>query len=129
MAQKIETLFLVDDDRDEHELFEDALRDVDGAIELITAKNGAEAFEKLRATDVNTPDIIFLDLNMPKMDGKQFLREIKAKKEFEDIPVYVYTTSSNVQEKLEVLALGAANFITKPGSYTELCDTLRSVVS
>lgn len=128
MAQKIETLFLIDDDRDEHELFEDALRDINTTIELVTAKNGIEAFEKLQARQVNVPDLIFLDLNMPKMDGKQFLREIKARMEFKEIPVYVYTTSSNPKEKTEVLEMGAAHFITKPGTFIELCQTLRNVV-
>jgi CheY-like chemotaxis protein len=128
MAQKIETLFLIDDDRDEHELFGDALRDINDSIELVTAKDGVEAFQKLRAEDVSTPDLIFLDLNMPKMDGKQFLREIKRTTDFSDIPVYVYTTSSNQTERTEVLAMGAAHFITKPGTFTELCDTLRELV-
>jgi CheY-like chemotaxis protein len=128
MAQKIETLFLVDDDRDEHELFEDALRGIDDAIELITAKDGIEALEKLHAEHINTPDIIFLDLNMPKMDGKQFLRQVKTIHAFREIPVHVYTTSSNQMERKEVLELGAASFITKPGTFTELCQTLREVV-
>jgi CheY-like chemotaxis protein len=117
---------LGDDDIDDRELFGDALADVNNDISLDTAEDGIEALKKLQDDGAETPDLIFLDLNMPRMDGKQFLKKIKENNALSEIPVYIYSTSSNEEDRKETIAMGAAKFIVKPNSYTALCDIIRS---
>ena len=125
---KIEVLFLIDDDEDDQHVFAEALSEVDDSVNLLTASNGLEALEKLRGASTRLPDLIFLDLNMPKMNGKQFLKEIKSSGHFADIPVVIYSTSSAKTDIEETLQLGASDFIVKPVSYSALCDAIRSVI-
>ena len=124
----IETLLLVDDDIDEHELFADVLHQVNKDILFLGAKNGLEAISKLEKLQPSIPDAIFLDLNMPVMNGKQFLTRIKAMPLYSQIPVYIYSTSSNIEDKQETLKLGATNFFTKPDNIDKLYDTLKHIV-
>lgn len=123
---EVRSIFLVDDDIDDRELFGDALADVDNGILLNTAEDGIEALKKLQGDAAETPDLIFLDLNMPRMDGKQFLKKIKENNALSEIPVYIYSTSSNEEDRKETMAMGAAKFIVKPNSYTALCDIIRN---
>jgi CheY-like chemotaxis protein len=121
-------LFLVDDDIDDHEIFKSALAKVDGDHELITATNGYEALNMLSAANT-LPDYIFVDLNMPRMGGLQFLKEIKKTDKLKNIPVIIYTTSSNPIDVARTKELGAVSFITKPSRFAELCSLLRSLIS
>ena len=126
---KIELLFLIDDDPDDQHVFAEALSEVDRSISLITASNALEALNMLKNGLPNLPDLIFLDLNMPKMNGKQFLKEIKSSSDFSKIPVVIYSTSSAKSDIEESFDLGAANFIVKPDNYAELCRIVRSMVT
>ena len=96
---KIDLLFLIDDDPDDQHVFAEALSEIDGSVSLLTASNGLEALETLRKGSSRLPDLIFLDLNMPKMNGKQFLKELKSEPNLQDIPVVIYTTSSAKTDK------------------------------
>jgi CheY-like chemotaxis protein len=121
-------LFLVDDDIDDHEIFKSALAKVNDDLALITATNGYEALEALSNANV-LPDYIFVDLNMPRMGGMQFLKEIKQSNTLKDIPVIIYTTSSNPGDIAKTKELGAVSFVTKPSRFSELCSFLQSLVS
>jgi CheY-like chemotaxis protein len=87
---------LIDDDTDDWELFSEALAAVDPIIVCHHATGGADAFNRLRNREFSTPDIIFLDINMPVMDGWQFLTQLKSEEALRHIPVIIYSTSSNV---------------------------------
>ena len=121
-------LFLVDDDIDDHEIFKSALAKVDEGLALITATNGYEALNVL-STANTLPDYIFVDLNMPRMGGMQFLKEIKQTDTLKDIPVIIYTTSSNPNDIAKTRELGAVSFVTKPSRFSELCSFLQTLVS
>ena len=121
---KEKLLLLVDDDEDDSFLFREILTEVDPAIKLVTAENGRVALSMLGAENAVLPDIIFLDLNMPKMDGKQCLEELKKDDLLKDIPVFIYTTSSQSKDIEYTLQLGAACFITKPSSSKDLQELL-----
>ncbi|OQP55929.1 hypothetical protein A4H97_20290 [Niastella yeongjuensis] len=121
-------LFLVDDDLDDHEIFKSALEKVDSAIQLLAATNGLEALTMLSIAN-KLPDYIFVDLNMPRMGGLQFLKEIKQTHHLKDVPVIIYTTSSNPVDILRTKELGAVTFITKPSRFSELCSFLRSLIN
>jgi len=129
LMSKVELLFLIDDDADDQHVFAEALSEVDDSVDLVTATNGLEALERLRDSSQPLPDLIFLDLNMPKMNGKQFLKEVKNVPRLSEIPVVIYSTSSARMDKEETLALGASEFVVKPDSYGELCNAIRSVIA
>lgn len=82
------------------------------------AKNGEEAWHKLgeKSSDVFTgrPDLILLDLNMPKMNGFEFLEKIRSSDEYRDVKVFVLTTSEEYEDKVNSLNLGISGFVTKP---------------
>lgn len=121
-------LFLVDDDMDDHEIFKSALAKVDGDLALLTATNGYEALDVL-STANTLPDYIFVDLNMPRMGGLQFLKEIKQTETLKNIPVIIYSTSSNPGDIAKTKELGAVSFITKPSRFSDLCSLLQSLVA
>lgn len=120
-------VFLVDDDRDDREIFIEALAEVDTSCNCITADNGEDAIRKLHTGSI-VPNYIFLDLNMPKMNGRECLLEIKSIKRLAEIPVIIYSTSSLQKEKEELVKLGAFMFMTKPSNFNDLCTTLKQVI-
>lgn len=120
-------VFLVDDDRDDREIFIEALAEIDDSCKCFTAENGEEAINKLHA-GAFVPDYIFLDLNMPRMNGRECLVQIKSINRLKETPVIIYTTSSLQREKEELVRLGASMFITKPANFHELCSSLKQVL-
>lgn len=120
------TCFLVDDDEDDREIFALALRDLGSHIKCVLASDGMDALEKLRMSDT-LPDYIFLDLNMPRMDGKECISEIKRDARLYDIPVVIYSTSSSTKDRADAKRLGAACFFTKPSSIRALSSALGDI--
>lgn len=121
-------LFLVDDDIDDHEIFKSALAKVDEDLALLTATNGYEALNVL-STASTLPDYIFVDLNMPRMGGLQFLKEIKQTDTLKNIPIIIYSTSSNPSDIAKTKQLGAISFVTKPSRFSDLCNLLQSLIT
>jgi|SRR5687767_5100791 CheY-like chemotaxis protein len=121
-------LLLVDDDADDHEIFKSAISHIDQPIQLLSAGNGQDALKMLSAQE-NLPDFIFVDLNMPRMGGIQFLSEIKKLETLSNIPVIVYSTSNHPDDKGRALQAGATKFVTKPAKFSELCAMIQSVIS
>jgi CheY-like chemotaxis protein len=119
---------VIDDDTDDRELFTEALASVDPIIECDQATDGAEALKRLTGREIDRPDIIFLDINMPVMDGWQFLTRLKKDDVYKHIPVIVYTTSSTLKDKRIADDLGALCFITKPHAFGRLKHMLGIIV-
>jgi CheY-like chemotaxis protein len=117
-------LLLVDDDEDDREIFLSVVQTISPTIECRTATNGQDALNKL-SQHPDLPDLIFLDLNMPLMDGRQFLREVKKHNTLKEIPVIVLSTSSDKETVNLSRSLGASDFITKPDKYSGWEATLR----
>lgn len=120
------TVLNVDDDLEDREFFCEALREIDPSITCLIAGSGMEALALLK-NQVPLPDYIFLDINMPMMDGKQCLRALKSMPEFEGIPVIMYSTSTDSREIRECYMLGAEDFLIKPHSYEKLVNDLISI--
>lgn len=118
-------LMLIDDDPDDQEIFLIALEKVSDSVTCNVFSSADEALQKLIEKKVTT-DIIFLDLNMPLMNGQQFLTEIKKIKELRHLPIIIFTTSSNIETAKITKQLGADNFITKPDKFDELVNILAS---
>ena len=113
-------LLLVDDDPDDRTFFIEAAREVDEHIECITANDGQKALELLRNRLSSLPDLIFLDIRMPLLNGKKCLEELKKDDTLKHIPVVIYTTSKLVEESIELKKMGAAHFISKPPNADEI---------
>lgn len=115
------TVLLADDDPDDRDLFEEATTFLYPDIEMIIAKDGVQLMDLLRR---NIPDMIFLDLNMPKKNGKECLHEISSQHRLRQIPIIIYTTSLNPIDVDETYNTGAFRFFRKPNSFDELKNIL-----
>lgn len=122
------TVFLIDDDADDREIFSDSLASIDPAIVFEQAVNGQDAFEKLESRSFPKPDLIFLDLNMPVMDGRTFLKKIKENIHFSDIPVIIYSTSSSDLDKAFAIQHQAVMFLTKQYSLALIARDIKNAV-
>lgn len=116
---------LIDDDQDDQEIFTLALEESGLNTQCTTCNNASEALQRLTKDTTFLPDYIFLDLNMPRINGIQLLTEIKKISHLEHIPVVIYSTSSHPKDKEATLKLGAATFITKPSDIKELSQLLK----
>ena len=123
------TFFIIDDDPDDQELFIEALQGIDEFCKCITAFDGEEALQKLINNTLHLPDFIFLDLNMPKMNGKQFLAEVKKNSRISTIPIIIYSTSAEKRDIQETTQLGAVFFLQKPNRFEDLSRALRDIIS
>jgi DNA-binding response OmpR family regulator len=119
-------IFYADDDAEDCELFTEALHHIDPEMKSIIAKDGREALAYLNNTR-ELPDYIFLDINMPLVDGKKCLIEIKKSSKLKNIPVVMYSTTSDTNEIKEYYKLGAHDFLIKPNNFSTLCDSLESI--
>lgn len=119
--------FLIEDDLDDQEIFCMALCAFDDTIHCTFANDGVDAIEKLNGI-ANTPDFIFIDMNMPRMNGLQCLTQIKMIDRLKQIPVYMYSTSADPNAINEAMALGACNFIVKPANISELTNALSGIL-
>jgi CheY-like chemotaxis protein len=122
------TLLYIDDDPDDLDLLYSILMDIDPEIRYIPFQRGKEAMSYLElATDL--PDMIFLDINMPAMNGKQCLAEIRKHARLKHLPVIMYTTSSEEGEIKECYKLGATDFLIKPNNIQEFYTGLLAVLN
>jgi CheY-like chemotaxis protein len=122
----IKNFFLVDDDKDDTELFADALKHIDSSIEFNFAFNCNELTHGLLQNRFN-PQVIFLDINMPEMSGWQCLDILKKDDKTKDIPVIMYSTSSAILEGKKAVRLGAVGFYEKPSRFEWLREFLEMV--
>ena len=120
-------ILLVEDDRVDTMTVRRALKDLKVTNQLICTTNGEEALEYLRDESKKKPCVILLDLNMPKMNGIEFLKIAKADDELKKIPVIVLTTSREEQDVVESFNLSVAGYIVKPTDYKKFVEAIRVV--
>jgi DNA-binding NtrC family response regulator len=123
VVSPIHTVTLADDDIDDRDLFVEAMSLVDSQISINTVKDGEELMDYLNTNTVK-PGLIFLDLNMPRKNGKECLVEIQESVDLKTIPVVIYTTSLNPRDVEYCMSKGAFHFIRKPNSFEELKEML-----
>lgn len=129
MAEFQKSVFLADDDIDDCFLFEDALSELSPGIILTTVSDGIELMTILEEAMPALPDIIFLDLNMPRKNGFECLEELKAKPNFKDIPVIIFSTSCEENFIDKVYHQGADFYLCKPGTFASLKEAISKVLS
>ena len=120
-------ILLVEDDGVDAMTVKRALKDLKVSNKLIHQLNGEEALEFLRNEENQKPCVILLDLNMPKVNGLEFLSTIKENAELKQIPVIVLTTSKEEQDKNESFQNSAAGYIVKPTDYQKFTEAIRTV--
>ena len=106
---------------------ERALEDINVTNRLHIASGGEEALAHLRDPRQVKPCLILLDLNMPRMDGIEFLRVAKGDETMKRIPVVVLTSSSEEQDRAESFGLGAAGYMLKPVDYQQFVEVMRTI--
>ena len=111
-------VLVIEDDLIEVMKLNRTVKSLDYNHNIIEAKDGEEAIEKLKQNDYR-PDVILLDLNMPKMNGIEFLKFLKNDKEFKYLPVIILTTSKNQKDLFKCYELGIAGYIIKPLKYED----------
>ena len=127
-------ILMADDDEDDRLLTLDALNESRVLNNLFCVEDGVELLEFLRRegkysdpADSPRPSLILLDLNMPRMDGREALQEIKSDPALRSIPVVILTTSKEEEDMLRGYDLGCASYITKPVNFDGLVDLMRAL--
>lgn len=120
-------VIIIDDDEDDIEFLQMAVREVDASCECSGYSNSTEALCLLTGHDTNLPDFIFLDLNMPRLNGKSCLQQLKKNHRLSAIPVVIYSTSQQQSDRNEMLQLGAAYYFSKPVLYEEVLQIVETV--
>lgn len=124
----IKIVFMIDDDEDDRDIFREAILTCNPRIEVLFAKDGVEALSLLNSSRV-LPDAIFLDYNMPRMNGVECLKQLKAAKTTSDIPVVMYTTSGDRAHEKVILQLGADYYMRKASTFDQLCRELNRLLA
>ena len=134
MSNRSITILLADDDADDRMMAADALEESRLANDLRFVEDGEELMDYLNRRGKYTdpavaprPGLILLDLNMPRKDGREALREIKAQPELRTIPVVVLTTSKAEEDIYRTYDLGVNSFITKPVNFESLVAVMRTL--
>ena len=122
-------LLLADDDIDDCIFFEDALKELPISATLSTVNNGIQLMNYLLAKSDNLPDVLFLDLNMPRKSGIECLTEIKMIDKLKDLPVIIFSTSFNTEVVDLFYQKGAHYYIRKPGEYEKLRKVILEAVT
>ncbi|TDH24223.1 response regulator [Segetibacter sp. 3557_3] len=125
MPSQIKHVVMAEDDNDDIELFKTALNEECPDLELSVAEDGAKLIKLLGY--ISTPDVILLDLNMPCKDGKECLVEIRGKKEYDEVPIVILSTSSNKKDIEFCLSNGANHYFIKPNSYREVSSLVKNI--
>ncbi len=118
-------ILMADDDDDDFLLAQKALKECKLLNTLHRVKDGEELLEYLRTQDCR-PGVVLLDLNMPRKDGREALKEIKSDPDLRDIPVIIFTTSKAEEDVFKSYKLGVNSFITKPVTFDGLIDVIQT---
>jgi len=114
---------IIDDDEDDRFAFTSALKEMLSSTECMEAESGDKALVQLRESEI-LPDFIFLDINMPRMNGYDCLKELKGDKKLQNIPVIMYSTSFNEKSINEFRTLGASSYLNKPNDLSKLPEAI-----
>ncbi|MBN2019473.1 MAG: response regulator [Sedimentisphaerales bacterium] len=120
-------ILLLEDDNVDAMTIQRAMNEIKVSNPLVHVANGEDGLIYLHKSDNEKPCLIMLDLNMPKMNGLEFLKIIKSNAEFRQIPVIVLTTSQQEQDKLESFKLSVAGYIVKPTDYKKFVEAVKTL--
>lgn len=122
-------ILLTDDDEGDRLIFKDIIDEIDRNTNVHLANNGQEMMEYLADQNNHLPQVIFLDLNMPDMNGIECLKKIREVESYSDISIIIYSTSTSEKDIKDTFMNGANIYITKPSDYSELKKVLGKALS
>jgi CheY-like chemotaxis protein len=122
------SILLTDDDEDDREIFADIIHKVNGPINLENAYSGLDLINKLNLNFHKLPDLIFLDLNMPGMDGRECLSRLKSCETFSKLPVIMFSTSTAIEDINFAFEKGADLYLIKPNKFSSYFKLLKDVL-
>ena len=126
---KVFKIVLAEDDADDREFFQEVLEQLPVQVQLTIYKNGLELVNGLIENKENMPDLVFLDLNMPIMNGINALKEIRNIDVFKKIPIIaIYSTSISPVDQQDTFKHGADAYVTKPNDYKDLKIVLQKIL-
>lgn len=121
--------FIIDDDIDDQEIFSIVIREISKDIKCVFANDGLHALEKIKSNESFTPALIFIDINMPRVNGMQCLKEIRQIERLQNVPVYMYSTSAEKAIVERCKNYGATGFIKKHIDTSDLKTDLEKIIS
>lgn len=122
-------IYLADDDIDDREMFAEVLLELDSSVILKQAEDGKQLMEILQFSPSPLPDVVFLDLNMPKQNGFECLKQIRNHDgHLKNLNIVIFTTSSDQNDMAKAFALGANFYAVKPSTFSELRSFVRDVL-
>lgn len=124
----MKNVYLADDDTDDVELFQVALEEVCETCAFTSSKDGVDLLRKLSTPGERLPELVFIDVNMPMMNGLECLARIKASDTLKNIPVVILTTSASITTIEKAYHLGANLFVEKPSQFAELKSMINNVM-
>ena len=129
MENTVLKIVLADDDESDRLLFREAFGELKAKTRIHTVNNGTQLMEYLVKNVADLPDLVFLDLNMPRKNGLECLKEIKSNKKYQDISIAIYSTSASKTDIDETFSNGANVYIKKPSDFGVLKQLLTKVVT
>ena len=129
MEYKPLTIFLAEDDEDDRQFFTDAIAQMKVKTKLKTFNDGQELMDHLSDIDQAEPDLVFLDLNMPRKSGMECLEEIRKNPRLKDLVIAIYSTSASEEDVEDTFVRGANIYIHKPNDFPALKKVLADVLS
>ncbi len=127
MSQSQLQVILVDDDREEHFLFREAIEEISKDVHFASYSDPHHLFDQLQNNQIHKPDIIFLDLNMPMMSGLECLEIIRKNENFNDVKVIIYSTSRADYDIQNTFAKGADLYVAKPNDFSDMGQMFQRV--
>ena len=129
MQEDYINIILADDDEDDRLFFTDAFNEVKITTKVKTFKDGVYLMDYLNSNDCTLPNILFLDLNMPRKSGIECLKEIKQNQKYNDVVIAIYSTSASEEDIENTFIMGANIYIKKPSDFKTLRNVLSEVVT
>lgn len=123
-----QTVHIADDDEDDRMLIKDALEEVNPNVTVVEATDGRELIENVNNEADTSNTVVLLDMNMPRMNGIETIKELKSTPELADVPAIMLSTSSNPDLKKKALEAGADDFIVKPNNFKALLDIAQNIL-
>jgi CheY-like chemotaxis protein len=128
MLLQRKNIFLADDDSDDVTFFSEAINEICSACNLTVFCNGYELVKLIKEGNASTPDIIFLDVNMPKINGLEALAFIRTIEAYEAVPVIIYSTSASFNHITLARDTGANHYFIKPSDYVSLREQIKKLL-
>lgn len=122
-------IFLAEDDEDDRLLFHEAMNEIDSEIEVIESFDGVHLLENLKEYKINKTDLVFLDLNMPLMNGFECLDRIKNDPDLKTLRTIIFSTTAEDDYVEKSFQKGAFMYIKKPNSFQDLINTISTIIN